>query len=289
MTHPLDGADAKLDWAVKHLGTLHGAQQAFLESEPYGIEVNYEPDAGCHVARLQIRDTLSDRLDLVVGDMLHNVRSALDHTAWQLARQRFSEKALMKERTNIRFPICLSRKEFAGDPFLDFITERAATILDALQPYTRTNDPRSDWLPHLNRLWNADKHRTLHHGFLAFDMRRIQFVPRALFPEQLEDVRLEMCIEHGGFVEDGTEVAHIHFSRFPEGFADRQYLEHYTAKVDVKEQPPAQIAFGEGDETVSLFGLGDMCAKSRRFLRLIKEGCFGIWQPWSVADSLLGP
>lgn len=103
---------------------------------------------------------------VVVGDFVHNLRSALDHVAVACVPR--------KRRHNASFPICIK------DPFATRIDGRflddkagprydsavkgmareARTIIEGLQPH-RDPDPGFTVLAVLTRLENADKHRTM--------------------------------------------------------------------------------------------------------------------------------
>ena len=68
----------KLDWAEQHLVKIESVVTAFVNSHPYmatyAIEHKKKP-----TWRLHFTATPDDRLPLIVGDVLHNVRASLDY------------------------------------------------------------------------------------------------------------------------------------------------------------------------------------------------------------------
>ena len=85
MSLPLPGPWAKVDRAIEHLKALDLGCQVFLEKKPYYVAAEFEPDAGRHAVLLRVRQPVPLALSVVVGDFLHDLRSALDQAAWLLA------------------------------------------------------------------------------------------------------------------------------------------------------------------------------------------------------------
>lgn len=85
MSHPLDGCEAKLRRAEGHLQTFESEVVRFFEQNPYRI--TYEADLNALSYTFYIHDLVPPDPDwgLIIGDCIHNLRSALDHLAYQLA------------------------------------------------------------------------------------------------------------------------------------------------------------------------------------------------------------
>jgi hypothetical protein len=112
----------------------------------------------------RLRDTLAlivipEPLKIVVGEAIHQTRSALDHFATQLAGLSASNET--------EFPIQVQRpckpKErgrFKGK--IKGFSPEAAALIERLQPYHLPLADREDyWLTILKRLNNRDKHSSL--------------------------------------------------------------------------------------------------------------------------------
>jgi hypothetical protein len=148
----------KLARADEHLTALNNEVVAFLKVRPY--EVVTEAAAGRYSARVVYRQTPPDLLLMLIGDVLSNLRAALDHMAWSLAG------AHADSRTE--FPIFLDRDRFHGAEVqgprgkLHDMSTCAQRIIEQMQPYHGLNgQPEEEplWLLHLFSI--EDKHRAL--------------------------------------------------------------------------------------------------------------------------------
>jgi hypothetical protein len=258
----LVGPEAKVERALEHLEALDLGCKTFLESEPYDVPVNYEPDLGCHVLRLSVREKPPLRLSAIVGDIVHNLRSSLDHAVWLLAGEKRSFAELHKERVlnKIYFPITYSPKSFRTHTVMGFINDDARTVLEKLQPYHRPK-PKLHPLAVLNKLWNTDKHRVVHGGFAGLDFSGVSFRPAAVRIEALENVETTWMLSAEEEAKDGTEIARI---RFGGGHAPP------ITKVDVKGKPTAEILFGSGDIAFRLETLRGIAEYATISLALIR-------------------
>ena len=69
---------AKLDWASRHIDTLKKAMSDFVDDNPYHVVRNFDPQAKEHRASVvNVKPTPPD-WSLMVGDIIHELRSALD-------------------------------------------------------------------------------------------------------------------------------------------------------------------------------------------------------------------
>jgi hypothetical protein len=158
MLHPLDGPRAKVTRAFQHALSLSKQCEAYAASNPITLTCRWEDDA--HVAYLE-GQVPPVYLGLSLGDVIHNLRSALDQLAWALAWSH-SPEALDDERIarRIFFPITHSLKQFQEHRTIPYLPPDAAAKLEAEQPYNYPADRLhpgaaiQDWS-------NSDKHRVL--------------------------------------------------------------------------------------------------------------------------------
>lgn len=247
---------AKADRALEHLEALHALSKGFEEPEKHEVSVKFEAEARCYVARVHFEDVVAPPmyLGVVLGDLVHNLRSALDQVAWQMARIEHSEEELMKVRSSIHFPVCHGhRNELLAHPLLSYVPADAIAVLDDAQPYNGVNGHDTHWLGVLNRLWNADKHRLVHPCFTLVDFGETSFEPRSIYVDDLGGTEVEIVLPPDGAVKSGTEVARIRFRDGPN--PDAQH-------VRVKRQPPAHIAFGAAPDQVGKDELGTLCSNT---------------------------
>lgn len=168
LQHPLYGCTLKLRRANEHLETLERAVQGFRVRNPHEVRTQFDSETRDYVVWTRIREMPPPDWSLIVGDVVHNLRSALDHLAYQLVIKAGGEPT---NRTS--FPI------FHNDPFTETPKgtrswrDRVSGMLDedvahikSLQPYQQryvqgSDPPEEHVLFTLNELWNADKHRQL--------------------------------------------------------------------------------------------------------------------------------
>jgi hypothetical protein len=170
----------KLERAQEHLERLNTDIVRFLEREPYGFNAHLHVGGQTFTARVY-EATPTTAWSIAIGECLHNMRSALDHLAWELCIVHSGEGLPGTE-----FPIFTDAKKFnhrgrKGDPTqgsglfkIRGIAPEAQTVIERLQPYNAphvTQDgpvtrffksPGMRPLWQLHELSNIDKHRTIH-------------------------------------------------------------------------------------------------------------------------------
>jgi hypothetical protein len=65
--------------ANEHINDLERRLRVFCDSDSYTIHVNFDSDQGCDVLKVEPTKQAPDDLVLIVGDAVHNMRSALDY------------------------------------------------------------------------------------------------------------------------------------------------------------------------------------------------------------------
>lgn len=170
--HPLDGPRAKIARAKDQIGSLQFESQRFFNRYIGGAFVG-KFNKKTRMYELRIDEGTQATLDIpvtwcvVIGEIAHNLRSALDGLVCQLAI--ISEPGRdwrFCEDPKTGFPIFLrgpkSRKP-ASQRFarrkLRYLRPNYVTRIEALQPYKRRNGHRLSALWLLHELNKADKHR----------------------------------------------------------------------------------------------------------------------------------
>lgn len=180
-----EGFILKLARASQHFETLEARIDAFLEGRPYLVVREAQPERT--EFRAQIMSAVPGECALLVGDILQNARSSLDHLAWRLAGENADR--------HTGFPIYAKREEYGaqdgrGRParssgllkVAGFPSE-AQAIVESMQPYQRHE--LGGYLWGLNEYARIDRHRLLH-----------------LFGGTTSDVHIEAGVrnEHGALV-----------------------------------------------------------------------------------------
>jgi hypothetical protein len=160
--HPLDGCREKVTRAGDHLATLDSESRRFVEEQQYAFAFETDAKTGEKVIRLRSRRQPAldppVRLGIIAGDVLHNLRSALDHLVWQLATIGKGPG----ERN--QFPIFDTPKQFKEKraQYLKGVLPKHRTMIEGHQPYK--GGPTGRALTVLAKLNDIDKHRVVHAG-----------------------------------------------------------------------------------------------------------------------------
>jgi hypothetical protein len=83
---PFVDARATLDRARLHIADFDSSKTSFLEGKPYDIAPEYYAEKGITVYFLDRFTPVSIALPIIIGDAVHNLRSALDIAAWTAYR-----------------------------------------------------------------------------------------------------------------------------------------------------------------------------------------------------------
>ena len=156
----------KLRWAEKNLNALDFEISAFLRGNPCIALPEIDSKTGEKVWKVTALSFIPQWWSLSVGDIVHDLRSSLDHLIWEVSDPILRQG---KERV-IQFPICDSEfgknkrggfKDRSAQQQISALLSTHQTIVEALQPY-KTSTP--DLLPYLSLLRDLsdyEKHRQL--------------------------------------------------------------------------------------------------------------------------------
>jgi hypothetical protein len=247
--HALFGCQLKLDRAYEQVEALNGLIGGFLRRKPYEPVGKFDREAGEYFVLIRVRDDPPIQWSVLIGEVVHNLRSALDHLAWQLVKANGDTP-----NRDTGFPI------FTQDPFADGTDERTLRRWERMtkgmhaddiagikgfQPYKRGNKVNSLFI--LNSLSNWDKHREMHFAQNILRYSKIDF-------ENVRDCELRPAGKphHGTFV-DSTIVQHYRVIRTGED----PHVEMQTeCAFDVAFAEPGPVAGFSVEET--LIGLSNV-------------------------------
>lgn len=154
----MNGVAAKLDRAVEHLAQLEEYLLSGASFDPVAEEVITDRSSCSYLVTVR-QQTPPLRVAAVFGDILHNLRSALDY----LARDLVIANGLkpIDRIGGTTFPVRDTRPANPID-IQPGISPTAREILSSLQPYSLGTEFLASPLRRLHALENADKHRLLH-------------------------------------------------------------------------------------------------------------------------------
>jgi hypothetical protein len=163
------GVEAKIERAKTHAADLAKRIKDTIGPDLQRFTFKRDTETGRHALSVGGLPAIDDEWKLLVGDCLFNLRSAVDHLAWQLVE--LDGTAPPNEHTH--FPIYQSPLNDKGNPrTIQFVpaVSRADIVLalEASQPYMTADSPPTPtadyrtcplWLVH--RFNIIDKHRLL--------------------------------------------------------------------------------------------------------------------------------
>ncbi|MGB2757231.1 MAG: hypothetical protein WBD02_06165 [Acidimicrobiia bacterium] len=164
----------KLDRAAEHIRELRRAIEEFTASGDVGAMTGQM--GAERVVRLIAKREPAPRLSAIVGDVVHNLRSALDCVAVAASEQEQARLLTEAEERLIQFPITRSAEEFKQERKrrLSLVGQRSTELIRSRQPWNLADqasnlDPvrresaiRHHELRTLAWLSNTDKHRRVH-------------------------------------------------------------------------------------------------------------------------------
>lgn len=163
----LSSSDAKVARARDHVKVLK-AEIAKIPQErhPYGIRVTeVDQNTGCTDIFLTPNNFHEPLLGIIFGDVIHNLRCALDYIVTAIADK--TSVPLVKKH---QFPIYHTEVDYrtqVGDENVAKASGCLSGIKDGLgefwrcQPFKAHPNPKRDYLFCVNRFSNADKHRVI--------------------------------------------------------------------------------------------------------------------------------
>ncbi|MGA2571087.1 MAG: hypothetical protein ABSF23_11265 [Terracidiphilus sp.] len=150
----------KIERAEKHLDELEAAILSLGQATFKLISLDSQPETGKPFLNARPLNVYPPAIPAIAGDVIHNLRSALDHLAFHLVMVGVTFGETPPEKwEDIQFPIMYSLKGYEGRKgrHIQGARREAIEAIDALKPYKGGNEAL--WL--LRRLDNTDKHSFL--------------------------------------------------------------------------------------------------------------------------------
>jgi hypothetical protein len=170
---PLDGMDDRLKRAEEHFETIKSALRSYYASDAHIIRGHVDIKLGkvTHFDPMFVTRP-EERFHTIIGELLHNLRSSLDHLAWALVEWHRGQTT-----PNTSFPICKTRPESNAQgvqpppPLAGCTSPDVFAFLDRHQPYQLGTEFFQHGLWVLHRLAILDRHRhVVTHGATMMPM-----------------------------------------------------------------------------------------------------------------------
>jgi len=147
--------------------TLQKEVAKVIEGKTEDVRAGVDPETGREFIQFQGAKDLGLHLGLIVGDVVHNLRTALDHLVHQLAV--LNGTPPFDVNRSRQFPVSVkeaaylrkSRGRTYRDRCLIGVKEEHRKRIDAVQPYHYGEKASRNSLALLSEVDNADKHRVI--------------------------------------------------------------------------------------------------------------------------------
>jgi len=161
-SHPLDGPRGKLARGAQQALLLNQHCETYAVSQPIRLVTGFDAGSRAHLVHVEGRPPPL-YLGLILGEVVHDLRSALDQLAWQLAVQHTDPSVLVSRSvtTAIQFPITRSEEDFRNHRGIKYISPEAVALIENRQPYHNIGGPLVNPLAVVQELSNTDKHQVL--------------------------------------------------------------------------------------------------------------------------------
>jgi hypothetical protein len=157
MSTTIDRIRAKIARARQHIQEFQVAWADFDKTHPFAVGIRKDSQAGKRIYYISKADAVPDPLTAIVADVIQNLRSPLDHIAYQLvlAARNGAEPDWM-----VYYPICRSATDYPAmrNGRMKGVRQEVMDAVDATEPY-KSGKGHALW--QLNELNKPDKHELL--------------------------------------------------------------------------------------------------------------------------------
>lgn len=166
---------AKLDRAQQHIDKLLAKIEAFDSRQPYAFVQDHNADLTEHYLHLRLVEPFPSAVwGCILGDAVHNLRSALDHLVYAIAIRQNEGREPPPDHTRLMFPILDPPKPLPMGKIRTLSEPvRAAIEREQPDPAHLVNSPL--WT--IDQLDIADKHRVIHMTLTHSEYERFRIKP----------------------------------------------------------------------------------------------------------------
>lgn len=196
----------RLDMARQNFAELKAACDRFVRDDPdtaAGVNVEIDPDAGRVVATAHIPKDFPESLGGLAGQILYNLRAALENLAWQLVEANGETPG---EHTG--FPVFKDEPKFKGGARgqTKGMSKSARATIKRLQPFNEWPEhPEHATLWKIHELAKVDRHRIPH--MTSIELARCK---GSLELDRPGDIGAELLfLAEPGPIEDSAELFRI--------------------------------------------------------------------------------
>jgi hypothetical protein len=219
--HPLDYSFERVRRAEEHLIEMRGHVEGVFQMQEDASFVDYDPNPPHQIrAHLPAETFAGMRLGIIVGEVVYNLRAALDYLVFQLA-----ERDSGAPQDDTQFPIVCKPNNFrlGVNRWLKGINPAHVAAIEKLQPYNRC-----EWTRTLREISNPDKHRKLVTITGGMGITPHDSINNPGFASTNGAIRRAMHPVHG---EVNVKLHFIHQIQFADGMPVMETLEELNTEV----------------------------------------------------------
>lgn len=164
MKHPLEGINEKLKRSEQNIGNFNLEIEKFLDDGKYRVIRDDNEELIKEFIEYVLSREVPIRFSILAGEIVHHLRSCLDHLIWQLIIINGGNPDAIKSE----FPIFIfDRKPANKEETARFrrkikgVSTKTEAAIERLQPYNRGAKRLDDPLFVIHEMDRADKHREL--------------------------------------------------------------------------------------------------------------------------------
>jgi hypothetical protein len=215
MEHSFDGIKEKLKRSNEHIANLKFEISRFFEECEYPILPENDKQSLLDAVHYHQQLLIPPRFSVLAGEIIHQLRSCLDHVAWIFSSDEYRERHPRK----IEFPVFEEKpvdkdsiKRYEGK-IKGITNPKVLSLIEELQPY-KTPDPVESLIFILHTLDVIDKHREV---FLTYGsgMRQVpkdmEALVEACHRQHPELAPVDLALHFKGY---GNLIPNISFRNF---------------------------------------------------------------------------
>jgi hypothetical protein len=161
--HPFAGIAEKLKRADQNIGNLHAEIGVFFKRGKYPVLPHPDDKRWQEAVDYHRSKPIPVRFGVLAGEIIHHLRSSLDHIVWHFS----SDEARLKAQNVIEFPLFESKPLSKEDiqrynrKIQGITNTQTLTWIEEMQPYNAGTDVADDPLLIVHNMNRFDKHREL--------------------------------------------------------------------------------------------------------------------------------
>ena len=153
MSSIIERINAQITRAKQHVQDFEHALRTFNDTNPYAVSIKEDVRIGKRFYYVSKINSLPDSIATIAADVIQNLRSPLDHIAYQLV---LDGRGGLKPDWDVYYPICRSAVDYPAKRGgrIKGVGQAVIDAIDATEPYKGGN---GHVLWQLNELNNPNK------------------------------------------------------------------------------------------------------------------------------------